>query len=196
MCAILLVEVLFTSVTRLLNEYCDFPLIDLPQLAHSELCTKPSTSQIFTGSPPWPLTGGLVRGAMNGRATMFIRLIALWHSGLNFGVHNRVVESRRHQYRKIQISSGAYGIEQSVCWCYSITKGLVRSQLNMFPCATARNTEQALLATQLNGVTQTWLRDMLYKNRILPGQASSARSLLCTVQDKCFAPGCWHYCKE
>ena len=64
------------------------------------------------------------------------------------------------------------------------------------PRATARNTEQALLATQLNGVTQTWLRDMLYKNRILPGQASSARSLLCTVQDKCFAPGCWHYCKE
>ena len=66
-----------------------------------------------------------------------------------------------------------------------------------FPCATARNTEQVLVRPLSSMVLpRHGGRVMLYLDRTKPGRASSARSLLSTVQDMCFAPGCWHYCKE
>ena len=96
--------------------------------------------------------------------------------------------------QKIQISSGAYGITvRYFAGVIRLRKGWSGLGGTRYPCATARNTEQALLAGELKGVTQTWLRDVLYFDRACPGQANSAQSLD-TRKNKCIAPGYWQDC--
>ena len=106
----------------------------------SKCQSDPFLSHVFQSSTIWSL------------ADRKFSLISKWF----LGTQTELWSQRDISTEMIQISSGAYGIVWSILLVLFDYEGASPVSAEHFPCATARNTEQALSATQLKGVTQTW----------------------------------------
>ena len=96
-------------------------------------------------SHTWAPDGGGLFGVQWTGAAVFIRLIALERCGYNNRGYNRSCSQGDNNIRNPNLIRRVWETFWLVCWCYSITKGLIRSQRNNSPALLRVTPNRSLL---------------------------------------------------